>query len=440
MNDIPGNDDRTPLYVLPAVSRQDGGISFLADSKRHTIPPGSAPLAWAILERCDGHTTIEDVVKAVGMEHPALDAQTVRLAIADLYRLGVLVDSTRALHSFHPLAMWPQRFPTGRTQAELEAQLASRRLPVHEGDECLLPRAADSHLMKLLKRRSSCRSFSARGLTREDLAAVLTAGYDLAHHTTPSAGGLYPLKVYVLLTQDQADLPEGHYEYDPETTRLVRFAPIDHEFLRYASSSDPVVFGAPVIVVIAGDFERHAYKYGNTGYLFTVLEAGMALQNMLTAATERELASVPYGGLAHRALGAELRMPDGRVAPLVAAGFGHAAPAEPSTTIDDVLARLQAALVEPNGPVKRPQSTALGSMGDHDGQFYAASVRIGSADDAEALGRATTMEGAALKAIVEAAEAHQMCELRVEAEATVAQLRARWLDPRVVAPLTPEQL
>jgi thiazole/oxazole-forming peptide maturase SagD family component len=440
MNDMPENADRTPLYVLPGVARRDGGISIIADNKRHTIPPESAPLAWAILERCDGHSTIEDVVRAVGSDHPELDAQTLRQAIADLYRLGVLVDSTRAVQSFHPLTMWPQRFAPGRTQAELEAQLAGPRLPVHEGDECSLPWVADSHLMKLLVRRSSCRSFSTQGLTREDLSFVLAAGYDMAHRTTPSAGGLYPLKLYVLLTQDQADLSEGYYEYDPEAARLVRFARIDHEFLRYASNSDPVVFGAPVIVVIAADFERHAYKYGNTGYLFTVLEAGMALQNMLTAATERELASVAYGGLAHRALGAELGMPDGRVAPLVAAGFGHAAPAEPSSTIDDVLVRISTALVEPHGPVKRLRSTPVGNMGDHDGQFYAASVRIDSTDDADALGRATTMQGAALKAIVEAAEAHQMCELRVDAEATVAQLQARWLDPRMVAPLTPEQL
>lgn len=440
MSDASENADRTPLYVSPGIARQDGGISFLVADKRHTIPPQSAPLAWAILERCDGHSTIDDVVRVLSTDRPELDATTVRQAIADLYRLGVLVDSTRAIQSFHPLTMFPQRFTPGRTQAELEAQVASPRLPIHHGDACSLSSSADSQLMNLLIRRASCRSFSPQGLTRADLGAILSAGYHLAHHTTASAGGLYPLKLYVILTRDQAELAEGYYEYDPSAIRLVRFGRIDHEFLRYASSSDPVVFGAPVVVVIAADFERHAYKYGNTGYVFTIVEAGMVLQNMLSAATERELASLAYGGLAHRALGAELGMPAGRVVPLVSAGFGHAAPAEPGTTVDEILARLSTTIVEPHGPVKRPRSTRVGRMGDHDAQFYAASVSTDSADDAGTLGRSTTMQGAALKAIIEAAEAQQMCELRVDVAATVAQLRARWLDPRVVAPLTPEQL
>ena len=81
--------------------------------------------------------------------------------------------------------------------------------------ETILP-TVQSPLTELFGKRRSCRAFSCEIMTLAQVAAVLSAAYGLVEvaefgdqgkffrRTVPSAGGLFPLEVYVFLQRVQA--------------------------------------------------------------------------------------------------------------------------------------------------------------------------------------------------------------------------------------------
>jgi hypothetical protein len=163
--------------------------------------------------------------------------------------------------------MNPMFFSQPVTFADIKEYTASSRLPVVHGDVLNLQNLSEfTSLTALQDARRSCRSFAPTPIGLDQVGHVLTRSYSLSRHTTPSAGGLYPVKVYFVVTSDQRDLPAGYYEYDPEKETCVRYGvDVDLELLQFAFDSDTLLFGAPVIVVIAADMERHGGKYSNRG-------------------------------------------------------------------------------------------------------------------------------------------------------------------------------
>lgn len=174
--------------------------------------------------------------------------------------------------------------------------------------EVPLPRSAASPLGELLRRRRSCRSFVRRAMPLEVPSALLAAAYGIVEATAfpdqsrflrravPSAGGLFPLELYVFL-RDVAGAEDGLYHYDVvgHALRLTRrgdlFASLEDVFYTY-----PFVRDANLIVAIAAVFERTQKKYGPRGYRYILLEAGHVGQNLCLRAAELGLASLCMGG------------------------------------------------------------------------------------------------------------------------------------------------
>lgn len=436
-----------PLSVVPAVP-QGLGIRFLHPKTQYDITVMTSVI-WAILAETSGYQSAGTIAKKVTKQFPdEVTTKTVEAILQDLRSLGVIVDSREAFKHLHELSMNPMFFSQPVTFADIREYTESSRLPVAEGEILdLQTLSGPSSLTALHEARRSCRSFASIPIRLEQVAHVLTRSYSLSRHATPSAGGLYPVKFYFIVTRNQEDLPAGYYEYDPEKEVCVRYvSEVDLELLQFAFDSDTLLFGAPVIVVLAADMERHSGKYSNRGYRYTVLEAGHVAQNIQLSATEVGLSVLEYGGFLDKVLAAELGMDQSRVMPLVTLGLGIALD-EQSFSAVHVLEKLEETLVGPSKPIRYVR-ISNGSQPEKGETFFAASALYKPSSNQDTRrsysqrftgGTATSAALAQVKALAEAYERYASGQVHVDRLSRAVDLDEPWLDPREIVPLTDEQ-
>ena len=119
----------------------------------------------------------------------------------------------------------------------------------------------------------------------------------------PSAGGLYPLELY-LIARNVDGLPQGGYHYNVPDHALERLPGPDDLTAAMAEVShyEATLAGAAALFVVTGVFDRTTFKYGDRGYRFVLLDAGHMAQNMLLTATASGLGAAPFGGFRDDAL------------------------------------------------------------------------------------------------------------------------------------------
>lgn len=150
-----------------------------------------------------------------------------------------------------------------------------------------------------LAQRRSVREYADVPVSLAELGAVLWAGQGITSpegfRTAPSAGGLYPLVLYVAFRSDDV-APCAVYRYEPGAHTLTKTrSPHVPLALWAAALQQEPVRQAPVVVVVAGDVARSAEKYGDRAPLYLHIEAGSVTQNILLEATALGLAAVPVG-------------------------------------------------------------------------------------------------------------------------------------------------
>lgn len=150
-----------------------------------------------------------------------------------------------------------------------------------------------------LQQRRSVRTFSDASLGLEDVAQVLWAAQGVTrpsgYRTTPSAGALQPLVIY-LVAGKVAGLTPGVYRYEPGEHALVLTRNGDLRGALAASAlGQRSVQEAPAVVVIAADYQRTAHKYGSRAQRYVHMEAGHAAQNVYLQATACGLGTVLVG-------------------------------------------------------------------------------------------------------------------------------------------------
>lgn len=185
-----------------------------------------------------------------------------------------------------------------------------------------LPPPADlpMPLTEAIERRASVRRFSGSTFDLMRLSTLLKYGNGLLdsrlesglpRRAIPSGGALYPTEVYVL-PLDLHPLPLGAYHYDPYDHALARFLDEPAEpVLASACHTGLALTTASVAIVLSGQFERQAVKYGERSYRFTLLECGHLAQNLLLTASALGLGALPVGGFIDDELNRYLRL-DGR--------------------------------------------------------------------------------------------------------------------------------
>lgn len=191
--------------------------------------------------------------------------------------------------------------------------------------------AIDRPLGESLRTRSSARDFTAGPLAGELAGRLLHAGAgvrepgEIPHRPYPSAGGLYPVELYVA-AQDVGGVPDGVHHYDPrahelELRRPGRFGAA----LADVTVAQPMLAAAQLVVALTAIPERATWKYGERGWRYAWLEAGHAAANLCLVAQALGLAAVEVGGFYDDELGALLALPAGELALLLIA-VGNPAP------------------------------------------------------------------------------------------------------------------
>ena len=177
-----------------------------------------------------------------------------------------------------------------------------------------LPAPSPSLLSDTIRKRRSTRAYAPVELPLETVSRLLSDSYGaigieqmddgsrFLRRSVPSAGGLYPLELYVFARRIR-NLDDGIYHYEARGHGLEQvrtgdpFVGLDTIFLTY-----PFIHEANLIVCFGADFLRTQKKYGPRGYRYILLEAGHAAQNLCLSASDLGLESLCMGGFFDAAL------------------------------------------------------------------------------------------------------------------------------------------
>jgi SagB-type dehydrogenase family enzyme len=157
-----------------------------------------------------------------------------------------------------------------------------------------------SAIFSAIVKRRSCRTYTGAAIPLEALSDLifysLGQSVDGEGRFRPSAGGLYPLELY-LMCFNVLGLEPALYHYDVRSHGLSQLERRDFRSeLSKAIFVEGAVHNAAAAIVITGVFGRSKIKYGERAYRFVLLEAGHAMQNICLASTVLDLGTCPVGG------------------------------------------------------------------------------------------------------------------------------------------------
>lgn len=236
------------------------------------------------------------------------------------------------------------------TESDLHDGVSAVEHDYHGRESVALPEPerVDCALRTALNQRRSCRSFADRGVSRQTVGTVLgralapsrkvdDGGVPETFRPYPSAGGLYPVELYLVVSEG-TDLPAGTYYYSvrDHALRVLRTGEEDRDDGGSGDQDGPVadcfmdepfargvVADAPATVVLTGALSRIKAKYGPVGYRFALLEAGHVAQNVLLALAALGLGGVPLGSFLDDELDRFLGIDGVNEAALYPIAFGH---------------------------------------------------------------------------------------------------------------------
>jgi SagB-type dehydrogenase family enzyme len=200
-------------------------------------------------------------------------------------------------------------------------------------------------LGEALGRRRSRRDFDGGTLPLATLGRLLAASFAVVDDRTalgpeaasgaggatgfrpsPSAGGLYPLELYVA-ARGVEGLDDGLYHYDPWVHQLERRRRGTlHGEIAALCFGQGFLAASNLLLSLSGVVERTCWKYGPRGYRYVCFEAGHVAQNLMLVAEALGLATVAVGGFFDQAMAELLELPEGEE-PLYHVAVGRSASA-----------------------------------------------------------------------------------------------------------------
>lgn len=154
-------------------------------------------------------------------------------------------------------------------------------------------------LEQLLARRRCMREYADRPVTLANAACLLWAAQGITDpqglRTTPSAGALYPMEIY-LAAGAVTELVPGIYRYLPREGAIACVMEGDRRIaLAAAALGQSWLADAALTLVFAARYGRTTLKYGRRGIQYVHTEAGHAAQNVLLMAVALNLGAAVVG-------------------------------------------------------------------------------------------------------------------------------------------------
>lgn len=164
-----------------------------------------------------------------------------------------------------------------------------------------------------IKSRRSVRKYSNKDMSLNDVANILyyTQGicdevepYNLESNekkiklrANPSAGGLYPIQLYVYM-KNIKDLEDGIYTYYPYSHSLKPIK-VNKEGLKIDNLAEFAIINAEnanLVVFYVYNFLKNSRKYGDAGLNYALIETGEMAQNLQLVSTALGYGACDIGG------------------------------------------------------------------------------------------------------------------------------------------------
>lgn len=418
-----------PIIVVPVVPNEDGICCYL-NAVQLNISAKSSENVWKILKYCNGYNSLENIIYKSG-----LDEKTVTEIVDELIELDVLSDSRQQYKHFHRISSYPGNYLYNRTQKEIDEYTYSSHNIIKEGSEYSYKIDTESELINLLSVRRSCRNFSNKPLSINQIGNICHSAYSVTNHTVPSGGALYPLKIFVLVEENQIGLSIGYYEYDYVHEILIQFSnTIDREKLKYCFNQENMPFGSSVQIIISADITRQPYKYSNRGYRLTLMEAGHAAENLCLYCTEQGLGCCELGGILDEPMRMELNLLDTDIYPLLGIAIGYKG-MDNKEEINKL--KFVESFIENNSHIIGVKLNTFDETPDFYSSYAVYKDTSGNCQYSGAV--SPCYEDALFKATIEAYERWKSGDERVDYTGAAENLSS-WIHPKELIPLAKEQI
>jgi SagB-type dehydrogenase family enzyme len=232
-----------------------------------------------------------------------------------------------AIGVIHSALLADQEDADAVADAELSAADAPAVIDDYHGcTRVALPRepiAIESTLDAVIQARSSCRDYSHRELTLDELGTLLFRSYGIkryirAYHKrvfplryAPSQGGLQCMEMYVVVNR-VAGVEKGLYAYSAADPSLALISAGNHsQKLKSSCVGQDYVQHAAIVLILAIDLARLTWKYGARSYRFAHADAGVIAAFIYLVATGLGLGTTAIAAFDDTAVNALIRV-DGR--------------------------------------------------------------------------------------------------------------------------------
>lgn len=174
---------------------------------------------------------------------------------------------------------------------------------------------SNTSIEEALHERRSVREFIDELLSLEEVSQLLWAAQGISdpggmYRTAPSAGALYPLEVYLVVSRVKG-VAEGAYKYVPHQHEILRVRDGNvRDELKAAALGQSCIGMSAVVIVISAVYERTTQKYGKRGNRYVHMEAGHAAQNIYLQAVSLNLGMVAVGAFKDAEVKEVLNMPE----------------------------------------------------------------------------------------------------------------------------------
>ena len=183
-------------------------------------------------------------------------------------------------------------------------------------------------LEKALGERRSIREYSEGSLSLAEISQLLWAAQGITQktenpssiqhgehwksglRTAPSAGALYPIELYIAVAKVKG-LSQGLYKYNPQQHAIIKIMEGDkRDDISNAALKQSSIRSAAANIIIFGNYNRTAFKYGKRAKRYVQIEVGAVCQNIYLQAHTLGLGTVLIGAFKDDSLKSTLNVPE----------------------------------------------------------------------------------------------------------------------------------
>ena len=282
-----------PLISLFGYRVNAQTYEFLGRTGKIEISGYSSRRLESILRLMNGRNSVKQIAERV---RSSISREELDGVMETLHSSGVIVDSRYLFEQFHIDSSNPSEFVQRLSNQQIQQMVTMEAFGDRGGSTVHLS-PPKGRLSSLLDQRRSQRDFSGEKLPMNQLSGLLSAMYgENICRPVPSAGGLYPMTIFVQLLAGVSGLEAGLYQYLPRTNSLTLHRETKVHQLYSIFDSVSLCEHAAILIMVVANLSHVAQKYANRGYRYALIESGHICQNAYLYSTEQGLGVVEFGG------------------------------------------------------------------------------------------------------------------------------------------------